>query len=86
MGEAIDSVLKLPADLVSSNGAVWVVEGSALARRDVTVISRQDEFALVEPFDVGDGVVVTPPPGARAGLAVTVVGPDGSGAAVAGSQ
>lgn len=73
LGDEVEDVFRLPTDMVATDGAVWVVEGGVLAPRRARVISRQGDVAIVARFDTADGVVTTPPPGARVGMAVHVV-------------
>jgi RND family efflux transporter MFP subunit len=73
LGDEVEDVFRLPTDMVATDGSVWVVEGGVLAARRVRVISRQGDTAIVARFDTAAGVVTTPPPGARAGMAVRVV-------------
>ena len=72
-GAATDSAYRLPAAALTSRDQLWVVEGSQLVERRVEVLGREADTLVVSAFDTADGVVVIPPPDARAGLVVDPV-------------
>lgn len=69
-GPEIEDAFVLPPAAVSAAGRVWIVENGRLARLDATIVARDDAAVLTETFDYADGVVTTPPAGAREGQEV----------------
>ncbi|MEO1028740.1 MAG: efflux RND transporter periplasmic adaptor subunit, partial [Pseudomonadota bacterium] len=69
-GPVLEDVISLPPGAVSAAGQVWIVENDRLSRRKLEVLSRTDAAVLVTRFATGDGVVTTPPAGAREGQTV----------------
>ena len=67
-------VYVLPEAAAQANDRVWVVKYGALTALQPRVLGRVDGGWVVEAFDAGEGVVVGPLPGARAGLSVTATG------------
>ncbi len=77
VGDTLDGVFEVPADIIGPGDRIWVVDGEALEARTATVLARGDDTAIVAAFDVADGVVVTAPAGAREGLVVRAVAQEG---------
>lgn len=71
-GDTIDSALGVPESGLTSRDQVWVVEGETLAKRRVQVLGQRQGLLMVAEFDIADGVITTPPAGAREGQAVEV--------------
>lgn len=71
-GETIESALGIPESGLTSRDQVWVVEGDKLAERRVQILGHDQGLLMVAGFDTADGVVTTPPAGARDGQVVTV--------------
>jgi RND family efflux transporter MFP subunit len=69
-GAKTNSAYRLPATALTSRDQLWVVEGSQLVERRVEVLGRNTDSLVVSAFDTANGVVVIPPPDARAGLLV----------------
>lgn len=76
-GQITPDSYRLPASALTSRDRLWVVEDGRLAARNVDVLGREAEMAVVRVFDDADGVVVIPPANARNGLSVVPRGPDG---------
>lgn len=76
-GQNTPDSYRLPASALTSRDRLWVVEDGRLAARNVDVLGREAEMAVVRVFDDADGVVVIPPANARDGLSVVARGPDG---------
>ena len=76
-GQNAPDSYRLPASALTSRDRLWVVEDGRLAARNVEVMGREAEMAVVSVFDDADGVVVIPPANAHVGLSVTPRGPDG---------
>lgn len=72
LGDQLETVFRLPADIIGAGDRVWTVRDGALASTRVAIFGRDEGGVLARPFDYGDGIVTTPPPGAREGLAVSV--------------
>jgi RND family efflux transporter MFP subunit len=68
---------RLPASALTSRDRLWVIEDGRLAARNVDVLGREAEMAVVRVFDDADGVVVIPPANAHVGLSVVARAPDG---------
>ena len=83
MGPTVQDAVRLPAETVSPTGRVWVLEGTRLARRAVEVITRTDDIVLARAFDMGDGVVLIPPAGAREGMEARLAEDDPAGSLAA---
>jgi RND family efflux transporter MFP subunit len=71
-GDTIDTALGIPESCLTSRDQVWVVEGETLAERRVQVLGHREDLLMVAQFDTADGVVTTPPAGARVGQVVKV--------------
>jgi RND family efflux transporter MFP subunit len=71
-GDIIDSALGIPESGLTSRDQVWVVEGETLVERRVQVLGNDQGLLMVAAFDTADGVVTTPPAGARDGQSVKV--------------
>ncbi len=71
-GDIIDSALGIPESGLTSRDQVWVVEGETLVERRVQVLGNDQGLLMVAAFDTADGVVTTPPAGARDGQTVKV--------------
>lgn len=71
-GDIVDSALGIPESGLFSRDQVWVVEGDILAERRVEILGHEQNLIMVTAFDPADGVVTTPPPGAREGQVVIV--------------
>ncbi|MCH2100076.1 MAG: hypothetical protein MK142_16980, partial [Pseudomonadales bacterium] len=68
---------RIPASALTSRDRTWVVDDGKLAAREIEVLGREGDEALVRSFDVGAGVVPVPPANARTGLTVRVQNGDG---------
>lgn len=73
VGDTVSGVYRLPADVIGAGDRVWIADSGALRAVTAQVRNRQDGEVIVEAFDIADGVVTTPPPGSRDGLAIDVV-------------
>lgn len=71
-GDIVDTVLGIPESGLTSRDQVWVVDGETLAKRRVEILGYDENMLMVTAFDTADGVVTTPPPGAREGQIVNV--------------
>ena len=80
-GRRTPDALRIPASALTSRDRTWVVEDGKLQAREVEVLGRDGDMALVRSFDVGAGVITIPPANARSGLDVRVK--DVAGPAVA---
>ena len=76
-GQQTPDAMRIPASALTSRDRTWVVDDGKLAPREVEVLGREGDEALVRSFDVGAGVVPVPPADARSGLTVRVQ--DGEG-------
>lgn len=86
-GREAPSAMRIPASAMTSRDRTWVVDGGKLAPRQIEVLGREGDTALVRPFDIGAGVVPIPPANARSGLEVRIqdtAGLDTAAPAVAG--
>ena len=72
LGDRLDAALRLPADVIGAGDQAWTVRDGALSLTSVDILGRDQGGVLTRPFDYGEGIVATPPPGAREGLAVSV--------------
>ena len=72
-GDIVDTALGIPESGLTSRDRVWVVEGDALAERRVEILGNDRNLLMVAAFDTADGVVATPPAGAREGQIVKVL-------------
>ncbi|MEO0616980.1 MAG: efflux RND transporter periplasmic adaptor subunit [Pseudomonadota bacterium] len=72
-GPVIESAHLVPEDAVTARRELWVVEGDRLERRDLDILHSDAGFVLTAPFDVADGVVVSPLRDPHAGDVVRVV-------------
>lgn len=68
--DAIDSALEIPQSSLRSRDQVWVVDSGVLSRRQVQILGQRQDRVVVQAFDAADGVVITPPAGAREGQQV----------------
>ncbi|MEM8800666.1 MAG: efflux RND transporter periplasmic adaptor subunit [Pseudomonadota bacterium] len=71
-GPPLEQVYVLPPEAINASGGVWLVSEGQLTRRSVKVLSRDETAVLAPAFGYADGVVTTPPAGAREGQAVRV--------------
>jgi RND family efflux transporter MFP subunit len=71
-GDIVDTAVGIPESGLTSRDQVWVVEGDTLAERRVQVLGHEQGLLVVAAFDTADGVVTTPPTGAREGQSVKV--------------
>ncbi len=71
-GDIVDTAVGIPESGLTSRDQVWVVEGDTLAERRVQILGQEQGLLIVAAFDTADGVVTTPPAGAREGQNVTV--------------
>jgi multidrug efflux pump subunit AcrA (membrane-fusion protein) len=71
-GDIVDTAVGIPESGLTSRDQVWVVEGDTLAERRVQVLGNDQGLLMVAAFDTADGVVTTPPAGARDGQTVKV--------------
>lgn len=71
-GPIIESAHLVPEDALSADREVWVVDGDQLARRTPLVLHSDAGFAVTAPFDLADGVVLSPLRNPRVGDAVRV--------------
>ena len=71
-GDIVDTALGIPESGLTSRDQVWVVEGDTLAKRRVDILGNDKGLLMVAAFDMADGVVTTPPPGALEGQVVKV--------------
>ena len=71
-GDIVDTALGIPDSSLTSRDRVWVVEGDTLAERRVQILGHEQDLIAVASFDMADGVVTTPPAGAREGQIVKV--------------
>lgn len=71
-GDIVDTAVAIPESGLTSRDQIWVVEGDTLAQRRVQVLGQADGLLVVSAFDTADGVVTTPPAGAREGQIVKV--------------
>lgn len=74
LGRAFDSAFVLPDSARQADGSVWIVVDGALRRVHPSTLGSNATGWIVSAFDIGDGVVLGPVPGARAGLPVEVAG------------
>lgn len=70
-GPRRDEVFVLPEAAVRERDSVWIVVDGALRSLTPVTVGRTDAGWIVEPFDAGDGVVVSALSGASEGLKVT---------------
>lgn len=61
-GPELSRVLALPGTALSGLDQVHVVRGDEIESLRVEVLDRRDRTVFVEPFDYGEGVIVTPLP------------------------
>ena len=71
-GPAHQDVYVLPEAALREGDSVWIVKDGVLSSITPARIGRTGGGRVVEAFDVGDGVVIGPVPGARDGLPVAV--------------
>ena len=71
-GDIINTALGIPESGLTSRDQVWVVEGDTLAERRVQILGHAQGLLMVAAFDTANGVVATPPAGAREGQVVKV--------------
>ena len=71
-GDIINTALGIPESGLTSRDQIWVVEGDTLAERRVQILGHSQGLLMVAAFDTADGVVATPPAGAREGQVVKV--------------
>ena len=71
-GDIINTALGIPESGLTSRDQIWVVEGDILAERRVQILGHAQGLLMVAAFDTADGVVTTPPAGAREGQVVKV--------------
>ena len=71
-GRQTSNAMRIPASALTSRDRTWVVDDGKLAPREIVVLGREGDEALVRSFDVGAGVVPVPPANARTGLTVRV--------------
>ena len=71
-GDIINTALGIPESGLTSRDQIWVVEGDTLAERRVQILGHDRGLLMVAAFDTADGVVTTPPAGAREGQVVNV--------------
>lgn len=69
-GPVLKGVMSLPPGAISASGQVWIVEDDKLSKRTLNILNRSGDTVLVSSFDAKDGVVTTPPAGAREGQSV----------------
>lgn len=71
-GTINDAALGIPESSLTSRDQVWVVQGNMLAERRVEILGHDNGLLMVTAFDTADGLVTTPPAGAREGQVVVV--------------
>ena len=71
-GDINETALGIPETGLTSRDQVWVVEGNVLAERRVQILGKDKDLLMVSAFDTADGLVTTPPAGAREGQVVVV--------------
>jgi len=72
LGANTPRTYRLPAGALTSRDQVWVVSNGVLESRRVEVLGNEGNEAIVDAFDVAEGIVTIPPAGVSAGLAVTI--------------
>lgn len=72
-GSSHEGVFVLPESALQEQDKVWVVREGVLRGLSPRMLGRTGEGWVVDGFDSGEGVVVGALPGARDGLAVTVM-------------
>ena len=71
-GSSTADALRIPASALTSRDRTWVVSDGRLESREIEVLGREGDTAVVRSFDVGDGVVAIAPANARSGLDVRI--------------
>jgi RND family efflux transporter MFP subunit len=71
-GDINETAIGIPESGLTSRDQVWVVEGNVLAERRVQILGKDEGLLMVSAFDTADGLVTTPPAGAREGQVVVV--------------
>ncbi len=66
-------VFILPAAAAPGLTLIKVVDGGLIVERDITVLDRPRGQIVVEPFDFGEGVIVSPVPEGAIGRAAEIV-------------
>lgn len=72
-GPEIDRALIVPAAAAPGLDAVRVVDNGVIAERDVTVLDRARDYAVLAPFDFADGVIVSALPEGAVGRDADIV-------------
>jgi len=73
-GPVYEEVAVLPAGALAGASSVRVVNADgAIEERAVVIIDRPPDFAIVEPFDAGQGVIVSPVPEGAKGRSAQIV-------------
>ncbi|MCC5997076.1 MAG: efflux RND transporter periplasmic adaptor subunit [Oceanicaulis sp.] len=75
-GPALDGVMRLPAAAVTGLDTIYLVRGGRIERASVTVRARVRGAVLAEPFDPGEGVIVSPVPDIMVGRRAEIVPAD----------
>ncbi len=72
-GPTATNVLTLPAEAAPSLDVVRIVQDGLIVERQVTVIDRPRGQIVVEPFDFGDGIIVSPVPEGGVGRSADIL-------------
>ncbi len=73
MAPTREDVLVLPAVAAPSLTVVRIVENGEIVERTITVLDRPRGQVVVEPFDYGEGIIVSPLPEGSIGRAAEIV-------------
>lgn len=73
MAPTRDDVLVLPAVAAPSLNVVRIVENGEILERTITVLDRPRGQVVVEPFEYGEGIIVSPLPEGSIGRAAEIV-------------
>ncbi len=69
-GPKVDSAYTIPAKALSRNATIWIVKEGRLEPRAPVIIATERDKIITSPFDIGEGVVVTPLNNPEAGAKV----------------
>ncbi|KAA5802202.1 efflux RND transporter periplasmic adaptor subunit [Alkalicaulis satelles] len=76
-GPALEDVMRLPASAVTGLDTIYRVRDGVIERASITVRGRERGGVLAEPFDPGEGVIVSPVPDIMVGRRADILSENG---------
>lgn len=80
IGPELSPVMRVPAEAVIGLGAVYRVRDGVIERAEVRVLDRLTDTLIIEPVEVGEGLIASPLPDGAVGREARIVEVRGAGA------